>query len=148
MDCTFIEKNLFAISESTLTGKQADDAREHLEACPSCRALLAGFMSALRIIESDRQLEPDPFLQTRLLQKMESRALEQVRGPALNFGLLLRPVLAAALILLAVITGIFTGRQGKIFSRDSSRAKNISEMRADLFIPEMNDEDKILELYK
>jgi hypothetical protein len=60
----------------------------------------------------------------------------------------LQPVLAVTLVLLAVLTGFFAGRQGKNLNRISAYERNLNKMKTDLFISELNDEDKILKLYK
>ncbi|MCX6285009.1 MAG: zf-HC2 domain-containing protein [Bacteroidetes bacterium] len=147
MDCTFIRTNLFAITENQLPEPEIAMVREHLAGCVSCASLLSSFSSLTEVIEKDRQTPVNPFLAAQTLLKVEKHFGGAEHGIMFNLPRLLQPALAAAMILLAVITGFFAGMQGKNISHN--KAKNdLSVMKAELFISELNDEDKTLELYK
>jgi len=110
--------------------------------------MLSSFSSIMDMIEKDKQAVYNPFLTTRLLQKMESHAIAGEHKVLVHLPVILRPVLAVALILLAVLTGFLAGKQGKHFTTKSAYERNLNSMKADLFISDLNDEDKTMELYK
>jgi len=148
MDCTFIQNNLFAIAENHLTETEMSGVREHVSACANCAASVAAFSSLFDVIERDRQAEYNPFLSTRILQKMENHSVLRRRGVLHQMPGILRPLLAVALIVLAVFTGFLAGKQGKHFTEAPAYRNDLNAMKSDLFISELNDEDKTVELYK
>ncbi|MEI7490525.1 MAG: hypothetical protein WCK92_03940 [Bacteroidota bacterium] len=147
MDCTFIKDNLFAIKENRLKADEIALVGEHVSGCGSCSSLLNSFSSFIEVIDKDRQTAVNPFLAARTLLKMEQYFEEADHGRMFHLPRLLQPVLACALILLAVITGFFAGIQGKNISQNMTKS-DLSVMKTELFISELNDEDKILQLYK
>lgn len=100
-----------------------------------------------RIIEAEKLAEPSPFLEARILHSMESLN-EKPSGLFRINGVILKPVLATLLVLLAVFTGFFAGRHNISSQREAAYADRLSTMKTELFISEINDEDKSLELYK
>ncbi|MGA2822546.1 MAG: zf-HC2 domain-containing protein [Bacteroidales bacterium] len=148
MNCNFIRNNLFTIVENELPEAEMTKVREHIAGCTSCSALIVSFSSIMDVIEKDRKTEHNPFLATRILQKMESHRTTGDRRFLFHIPRVLQPVLAVTLVLLAVLTGFFAGRQGKNLNRISAYERNLNKMKTDLFISELNDEDKILKLYK
>lgn len=147
MDCTYIKNNLFAIVENRLQKSEIALAREHAAGCKSCSALLSSFSSFIDVIGKDRQVEINPFLAARMLQKLEAHSAIDDHGFLFRMARMLQPVLAATLILLAVLTGFFAGLQGQNISHDKAQS-DLKVMKTELFISELNDEDKTLELYK
>jgi len=147
MDCNFIKNNLFAIAENRLPEGEMASVGEHIAVCNSCSARLSSFASFMEMIEKDRTTPISPFLTARILQKMEAYGHKEDVGIVFHLPSLLQPVLAAVLILLAVFTGYFAGKQGKYPTQGQQR-NDLTIMKAELFASELNDEDKTLELYK
>ena len=73
MDCTFIKNNLFALTEKQLPATELALAKEHIAGCAACSVYVTSFSSIMEVIEKDRKTEPNPFLATRIFQKMESQ---------------------------------------------------------------------------
>ena len=146
-DCEFIQNNLFAILENGLPEAEMARVKEHMEGCRSCEEMMSSFSTYTTLIEDEKTAGFNPFLGTRILQKMEAHIAVAGHGGMPQFPRLLRPLMAAALIILAVLTGFFAGKQGRSISRQTSRS-NMNIMKSDLFISELNDEDKTIELYK
>ncbi|MCX6286270.1 MAG: hypothetical protein NTY96_04085 [Bacteroidetes bacterium] len=147
MDCTFIKDNIFPIVENQLPEAVMARARDHITGCNSCSGILTSFASLNEVIEKDKKMEINPFLTTRILQKLEAHNAIGDHRILFRMPRLLQPILAAALILLAVLTGFFAGKQGKSLSQNQAK-RGLNIMKAELFISELNDEDKTLELYK
>jgi hypothetical protein len=146
-NCEFIQNNLFLIQENGLAEAEMAKAREHLSGCRSCEALMSSFSSYILMIENEKQAGFNPFLGTRILQKMEAAAADTGHRGLPQLPRSLRPLMAAALIILAVLTGVLAGKEGRSVTRQKS-GSDLNAMKSDLFISELNDEDKTTELYK
>ena len=146
-NCKFIRDNLFDIQDNLLPEAGMAMAREHLAGCPGCASMLSTISSVTGLIEEEKKATFNPFFGTRIMLKIDAHnAVNGHRGMP-QFPRLLRPLMAAALIILAVLTGFFAGKQGRTLSRQASRS-DMNIMKSELFISELNDEDKTIELYK
>jgi len=146
-DCKFIRDNLFDIQDNLLPEAGMARSREHLAGCPGCASMLSSISSVNELIEEEKKVSFNPFLGTRILLKIDAHnAVNGHRGMP-QFPRLLRPLMAAALIILAVLTGFFAGKQGSSIRRQTS-GPDLNIMKSELFISELNDEDKTIELYK
>jgi predicted anti-sigma-YlaC factor YlaD len=146
-NCEFIQNNLFAIQENGFSEAGMALVKEHLAGCKSCEAMLQSFTSFTDLIETEKKEDFTPFLGTRILQKMELQTAAAGYSGMLQFPRALRPLMAAALIILAVLTGFLAGKQGRSITRQTA-GPDLNAMKSDLFITELNDEDKTIELYK
>ncbi|MEI8005534.1 MAG: zf-HC2 domain-containing protein [Bacteroidota bacterium] len=147
MNCKFIEDNLFAIQESLLPEAEMAQVSEHLSECRNCQAMMSSFSSFTALIEDEKAAGFNAFLGTRILRKLEEHGNPAGHSGMLQLPWLQRPLMAVALIILAVLTGFFAGKQGGSISRQTSRS-DLYVMKSDLFISDLNDEDKTIELYK
>ncbi|MCX6241535.1 MAG: zf-HC2 domain-containing protein [Bacteroidetes bacterium] len=148
MDCKFVNDNLFSITENRLSEAEQALVIKHIAGCPGCTAAVDSFTSIIGMIEKDTKIEPDPFLAARILQNMESQYSPARQGIFFLIPRVLQPVLAVALILLAVFSGFLAGKQGRQISGNTDYKKDLSVVKSELFISELNDEDKTVELYK
>ena len=104
----------------------------------------------LDYMDTDRLVAPDPFFSTRLLAGTEKYFSGIQEGNTIvPFHARLRPVLAAAVIILGIFTGILsgsllgrTGHQGK----DRERVARIEQFARESFISEIKGpvEEKVL----
>ncbi|MEI6883092.1 MAG: hypothetical protein WCO02_01285 [Bacteroidota bacterium] len=148
MNCEFIKNNLFAIAEKQLSDEEYNAALAHAAGCGDCSSRLASFMSLMDVIDKEKSSQPNPFLTARILQKMESHGVSEGRGIFVRLPAVLQPVFAVALIMLAILTGFLAGKQGRNRGEGAAFKNDLSVMKSDLFITELNDEDKTVELYK
>lgn len=102
MKCKTCRTNLIALTRGQLTGEEASRIREHLESCEECR-LFADYQNSIySVIQTEKEITPDPFLATRiegLLQRPVIRKESQVLRPRLI------PALAFSVFILAGIMG-------------------------------------------
>ena len=104
----------------------------------------------LDFIDTDRLVSPDPFFRTRLLAGTEKYFSGVHKGHAIApFHARLRPVLAVAVIILGIITGILSGSLlGKTGPqiKDRDRVARIEQFARENFISEIKGpvEEKVL----
>jgi len=141
-DCVFIRDNLFSYQEKKLSGEKNQKFEDHLKTCKRCRELVLNFHSVSASIVARRADEPNPFIQTRTIQKIES---ELERGNRLYFAFpkrILQPLMLTTIILTAVVIGLAIGKQvDSEFSMNLSRQNDIQFMKSDLYITDFTDED-------
>lgn len=102
----------------------------------------------IEIIETEKKIEPSPFLGPKILHRMESRAGGQDIKVTTKTLTLLQPLFAVAMILLAVFTGVLAGRHHSAPAGESSYDSRMKSVKSELFVSELKDEDKTMELYK
>ena len=147
MDCNYIKNNLFAIAEKRLNEADLVRVTEHVSRCSSCAGTLESFSLFVDAIDREKQTQFNPFLATRILSKMEAHG-DTREKESFSLPKVLKPVLAISLIILAVLTGFIAGRQGNYVKQSRPYESELNLMKADLFISELNDEDKTLKFYK
>jgi len=108
MKCKKCRTHLIAFTRGQLTGQEASQIRAHLESCEECR-LFADYQSSIySIIQTEKEIQSDPFLATRiegLMQQTGYRKESQVLRPKLI------PALAFSVFILAgIIGGIGLGK--------------------------------------
>ncbi|MBN1159510.1 MAG: zf-HC2 domain-containing protein [Bacteroidales bacterium] len=110
MDCKTCKENL----EAYLKGRLPQDLKQsitlHLKECTDCSIYYSTFLLAEKVIQKESQLEPNPFLATRVMARIE--ALEQVAETVEKrrlFSRIWQPVLATVSIAAAVFIGVMAG---------------------------------------
>lgn len=108
MDCLEIRKSLLSYVDRELSGEQEREIRIHLEACPCCRRR-AGYEERVRAILRDRLAPPPPppGLRDRICARL--RGVNPAGPPVSPAGSFLRPVPAAALLLVSLFLAITGG---------------------------------------
>lgn len=80
----------------------------HLNKCDSCRSIYNAQLLADRIISFEKETEPDPFLLTRVMARIENLENEGYEKEYIKLGIL-RPALIAVSLAAAVFLGIMLG---------------------------------------
>lgn len=144
MECEELKKNLFGIVEGSLPSSAMAEIGDHLDSCSECSRVLAGFRQTIGMIEEDISAEPDPFTGTRILQRLESAYSPEHHARKRSFYNILQPAVLSLSLILAVLIGFSIGKKGISSIPPTSAEQEIESVRADLFINDMTDEDKIL----
>jgi len=144
MDCSFIRNNLFSYQERQLSDKEYKKFKDHLHSCEECSRIISDFQSVTSIIDKKKAEEPNPFIRTRILQRIESE-IEGVREkPNPFFQRILQPISLSLFLLIAIIIGFSTVKQKVTrYSDNIIHQKDIQVMKSDLKIQDFIDEDKI-----
>ena len=145
MDCSFINNNLFAILEDNLPPVVRSEMDLHIKSCPACTRVISGFRETMGIISKDRSSEINPFMTTRILQRIESRWSPQVDRKQKEFLHILQPLVFTFTLLLAILIGFSLGKEGiSNITPDTSAEQELQSLRSELFISDITDDDKTL----
>ena len=110
MNCGQVHKKLIPYINGELTEQESRSVAFHLDSCKSCSALYAEVQATFGLIEKRKRLEPDPFLYTRIRQRIEEAVQEEggrEKEPVMRR--VLQPVLVAAMLAFAVFSGVELG---------------------------------------
>jgi hypothetical protein len=135
MDCTEAKKYLVHYGEDEMPPA----VFEHVEGCPACASLLAGYRELELAIAAQKAKEPNPFAATRIMARLENE--EPVRhGRATT---VLRPVLITLALLVALMAGFLIGNAGysRLATPGTPASASVEALKSDLFIRDFVDED-------
>lgn len=145
MDCSFIRNNLFSYREKQLSGTDYKEFEDHLHSCNACSLVVSEFQSVISFMDEKKAVEPNPYISTRIIQRIESQieGAKNKSGPF--FQRILQPVLLSFLLLVAVVIGFSIVQQKEMrYSENTIHQKDIQAMKSDLYIPDFIDEDNTL----
>jgi hypothetical protein len=115
---------------------------DHYPTCNDCSRIVSEFQTLLSIIERKKSDEPNPFLQTRTLQRLDSHPELDKSTSFLVIQRILRPVSLSLLFLSAILIGlIIVNPWGIQFTDDLKQQNDIQVMKSGLNIPDFIDED-------
>ncbi|HOW32020.1 MAG TPA: zf-HC2 domain-containing protein [Bacteroidales bacterium] len=140
-DCKTLRENLFAYRENEISPSMKVELDRHVASCSTCASLVQQFDNVLDSVKAHTDVEPRPFAETRLLQRIENY-LENSRKPLFGFPVRtsVQPVAISVVLMLAMAIGILigTGKAGKQINLTTATDR---EIRRDLNIPETTDTD-------
>jgi len=108
MNCQLCQENLDAYLEGILPSDMKTQLESHLKECETCNQMYRIQVLADRVVGYEKELEPDPFLITRVMAKIENREISGYRSGDI-FTRILRPVLMTLSLAAAVFLGIMIG---------------------------------------
>jgi predicted anti-sigma-YlaC factor YlaD len=142
MDCSFIRSNLFAYQEKLLPEKEKKEFEDHLHACGECTRIVSDFHSVTSVIDEKKSEEPNPFIRTRILQRIETQMERERETSNPGFQKILHPISVSFLLLIAIIIGFSIIKQGGTrFSDNINHQNEIQVMKSELNIPDFIDEE-------
>ncbi|MCK5823549.1 MAG: zf-HC2 domain-containing protein [Bacteroidales bacterium] len=110
MKCKKVNKNLIFYIDGDLSLKQNKEIEEHLSHCKKCSMLYNEIKLSLSVIENEKGIETNPYLYTRIKQRLED-INERSTNPvfAIQQKKLFQPVLVSFLIALGIFIGVSIG---------------------------------------
>lgn len=142
MDCNFVRDHLFSYQENQLSGEEKIMFEKHLGLCPECHQIVAEFNALALLIDKKKSMEPNPYIKTRTLQRIESELEREQHRPVPYFGRRLQPVFIPLLVLFAMAIGFTVGMGIDLtFSGVNRHDQKIEALKSDLSIPDFIDED-------
>ena len=140
-DCFYVRSNLFSYQEKQLSGTEYKKFEDHLHSCKECSRIVSDFQSVTSFIDEKKSVEPNPFIRTRIMQRLESHIERAREKPNPFFQKILRPVSVTFLLLIAVIIGFSIVKQREpVISQNINHQNNIQAMKSGLNIPDFIDE--------
>lgn len=108
MKCKNLHKDLIFFVEGALTPERKNEISNHLSGCEICRKFVNELSYSFEIIEKEKKIEPNPFLYSRIHNKINDyeRNISTIKVTTAK---ILRPVFVILLILLGVFSGIKLG---------------------------------------
>jgi predicted anti-sigma-YlaC factor YlaD len=103
MECKSVENKLIFYLEGELTDNENRWVTEHLEHCSECSAKLSYLKEALQVMQNERQMEPKPFMYTRINARME-RNTKTVRRWIIS------PLAIASVLVVGLVIGTLVGK--------------------------------------
>ncbi len=109
MNCKFVKYNIINYLNSQLKGLEIQAFESHLERCESCRTVFEEIAKTYNLLEEDKNVQSNPFFYTRLEQRIknEQQSLPGFVPQIINKTI--RPLMAALLILLSILSGVLIG---------------------------------------
>ena len=108
MNCQLCQKELEAYREGILPSDMKTQVESHLETCEKCKQIYSLQILADKVIITEKELDPDPFLVTRVMAQIENLE-EQEYESGIMLTRILRPVMVTILLAGAVFFGILLG---------------------------------------
>ena len=143
MDCSYIRSTLFSYQEKQLSDKECKEFEDHLHTCEECSRIVSEFQSVTSLIDKKKSIETNPFIRTRILQRIESQMSESGKEANLFIQRILRPISLSFVLLIAIVIGFSIGKQKEIrFSDTNNHQNDLQAMKTELNIPDFIDEDE------
>lgn len=92
-----------------LSRPEALQVEEHLQSCESCYGLFSDLQQTFGLVEKRKDAVPNPFLYTRIMQQLEDADASRSREGHSLAKRVLQPVLVAAMLFVAVFSGVQLG---------------------------------------
>ncbi|HEX2933871.1 MAG TPA: zf-HC2 domain-containing protein [Bacteroidales bacterium] len=107
MNCNLCKHELEAYREGRLPDGIRAQVEAHLAKCSDCSAIYQMETIANRVMDTEKQIQSNPFLATRIMAGVEALEQRSERIPAYRKAL--KPVLVSISIAAAILVGIFAG---------------------------------------
>jgi predicted anti-sigma-YlaC factor YlaD len=109
MDCLFIRNHLFSFYEKQLSEEEKNAFTEHLKSCGDCLAISRGVESLEELIKEKKSEQPNPFIHTRTIQRIESETEKSTAWYLPVKKKVFQPLVFSVLLLIGVGAGSLTG---------------------------------------
>ena len=123
MNCSLCKENVEEYLKGRLPEDMKKSLRTHLKECEECNAYFTSLVLAEKMVAGDLEAEPNPFLLTRIMARVQ--ALHEDKSTKVNpvFGRILQP----ALITLSLAAAIFAGIAAGSLFNSASTSGNVPE---------------------
>lgn len=108
MNCKLCQENLEEYQEGRLPSGMKTQVESHLKTCDSCKRIFEMQIFADRVISAEKEIEADPFIQTRVMAQIERLETGGIEKAPL-VARILRPALVTLSLAAAVFSGIILG---------------------------------------
>jgi len=145
MDCSNVRSNLFSYQEKQLSGMEYKEFEDHLHSCKECSLMVFEFQFVTSFIDEKKAAELNPYVSTRILQRIESQIDDAKNKQIPFFQRILQPVSLSFLLLIAVVIGFSIVKQkATTYTESIIHQQDIQAIKSGLYIPEFIDEDNTM----
>ncbi|MCF8297232.1 MAG: zf-HC2 domain-containing protein [Saprospiraceae bacterium] len=124
MNCKEANKNLIFLIEKELSSEREIELRAHLNECKSCDKIYNELKATLSVVETEKQIETNPYFFTRLEQRINNPDEEKSN---FNYKKVLQPIFAGLLLLISINIGIYLGNNSSINNLTTNSEESRSE---------------------
>ncbi len=126
MKCKDVHKNLIFYIDRELSSAKNKEIEEHLSGCEKCSKLYNEIKSTMSVVENEKNIETNPFLYTRIKQKLDDIDKNTTKPIfAIQKRRLLQPALVTFIIAIGVFIGVSIGNSFPV--KNNNIADNQSE---------------------
>ncbi len=108
MNCQLCQKELDSYRDAKLTHDMRTQVESHLKECETCSGIYRLQILADKVMDQEKELQPDPFIATRIMASIESLENSDYK-PAKVFERVLKPVLVTVSMAAAIFFGVMLG---------------------------------------
>jgi len=108
MNCKKCHNDLIFYIEGNLPEERRQAVETHLHLCEECASFAAYLTSTMKVIGSEKELKPSPFLYTRIKARLEPEHREKTSG---IWQKVWQPALFSLILLLGIYSGIMLGQE-------------------------------------
>jgi predicted anti-sigma-YlaC factor YlaD len=119
MDCKHIRKKLFFYIDNELSDQEKVIITEHLIGCISCKEAYNKLNAYLRVIDSGKKIQVNPYLYIGIAQKIKDVDLKQTNSSSVYTGII-KPIFISVFIAISVFVGVNIGNQINLNSKSDS----------------------------
>jgi len=106
MNCQEVNNKLFSFVEKTLSVTDMQQVEEHMHKCKKCEDTYIVLKTALNVIDTEKEISTDPFMHTRIIQKIENRKQNNI---AYSLKRVLQPLILGIVLVAGVSFGMGLG---------------------------------------
>ncbi|NOZ45456.1 MAG: zf-HC2 domain-containing protein [Chlorobi bacterium] len=133
MNCKECTEKLVFYIDKELNNNELNTMQEHLKLCSSCNIAYKQLCNKLSVIDKERDLIPNPYLATRILNRIENISYKSNRQQQR----ILQPAFLIFILIIALFTGFLVGNSYQTIANDN----NSSVQTDDLFFNELKQEN-------
>ena len=128
MKCKTINRKLILYFNNELSDSQKKEIKKHLENCEDCYKLYSELEMTFNLIEKKEVLKPNPFLYTRISQKLidiKSQKSLSIFSPV--YKKILQPVLLSFVLVIGLFLGVKLGSINEIEQKEQLFVSHTTE---------------------
>jgi predicted anti-sigma-YlaC factor YlaD len=143
MDCRNVKDNMLDYAEGKTSAELRNAMSEHLNSCAGCEGYFKTVLEFLAVVEKEKAIPVNPFLITRIEAKLKSG--NEIPVLSLRTRFLRSYYYYAAVIIIALTIGVFTGKQlGNLLNINQNNTVISSEteqLKQDFYLNEIEKDD-------
>lgn len=98
MNCTEFQNILLKYTSGELSAEMNQNIERHLTECSECRKKYTFFVSTLQLLQHERQIVVNPFVETRILEAIKPKQKSKLIA-------VLKPIFIAATLIISIFIG-------------------------------------------
>jgi hypothetical protein len=143
MNCRFVKENVLDYTEGKISADLNNAISDHLLSCLGCQGYYKFVLGFLKTVDEEKAVAVNPFLFTRIEARIKS--VKEAPILTLRTRFLRTYYYYAAVIIIALTIGVFTGKQlGNLLSTNENKPVITSEteqLKQDFYLNDIEKDD-------